>query len=77
MKGLVSDTNLTAIADAIRSKTGKTDKIKVASMADEINSIDLHPLLLRDQDTGDIKTIRKIIVSSTAPEKGTYDLWVK
>lgn len=77
MKGLVSDTNLTAIADAIRSKTGKTDKIKVASMADEINSIDLHPLLLRDQDTGDIKTIRKIVVSSTAPEKGTYDLWVK
>lgn len=77
MKGLVSDTNLTAIADAIRSKTGKTDKIKVASMADEINSIDLHPLLLRDQDTGDIKTVRKIVVSSTAPEKGTYDLWVK
>lgn len=77
MKGLVSDTNLTAIADAIRSKTGKTDKIKVASMASEINSIDLHPLLLRDQDTGDIKTIRKIVVSSTAPEKGTYDLWVK
>lgn len=77
MRGLVSDTNLTAIADAIRSKTGKTDKIKVASMADEINSIDLHPLLLRDQDTGDIKTIRKIVVSSTAPEKGTYDLWVK
>ena len=77
MKGLVSDTNLTAIADAIRSKTGKTDKIKVASMADEINSIDLHPLLLRDQDTGDIKTIRKIVVSSTAPEKGKYDLWVK
>ena len=77
MKGLVSDTNLTAIADAIRSKTGKTDKIKVASMADEINSIDLHPLLLRDQDTGDIKTISKIVVSSTAPEKGTYDLWVK
>lgn len=77
MKGLVSDTNLTAIADAIRSKTGKTDKIKVASMADEINSIDLHPLLLRDQGTGDIKTIRKIVVSSTAPGKGTYDLWVK
>lgn len=77
MKGLVSDTNLTAIADAIRSKTGKTDKIKVASMADEINSINLHPLLLRDQDTGDIKTIRKIVVSSTAPEKGAYDLWVK
>lgn len=77
MKGLVSDTNLTAIADAIRSKTGKTDKIKVASMASEINSIDLHPLLLRDQDTGNIKTIRKIVVSSTAPEKGTYDLWVK
>lgn len=77
MKGLVSDTNLTAIADAIRSKTGKTDKIKVASMADEINSIDLHPLLLRDQGTGGIKTIRKIVVSSTAPEKGTYDLWVK
>lgn len=77
MKGLVSDTNLTAIADAIRSKTGKTDKIKVASMADEIKSIDLHPLLLRDRDTGDIKTIRKIVVSSTAPEKGTYDLWVK
>ena len=77
MKGLVSDTNLTAIADAIRSKTGKTDKIKVASMADEINSIDLHPLLLRDQDTGDIKAIRKIVVSSTVPEKGTYDLWVK
>lgn len=77
MKGLVSDTNLTAIADAIRSKTGKTDKIKVASMASEIESIDLHPLLLRDQDTGNIKTIRKIIVSSTAPEKGTYDLWVK
>lgn len=77
MKGLVSDTNLTAIADAIRSKTGKTDKIKVASMASEINSIDLHPLLLRDQDTGDIKTIRKIVVSSTAPGKGTYDLWVK
>lgn len=77
MKGLVSDTNLTAIADAIRSKTGKTDKIKVASMASEINSIDLHPLLLRDQDTGDIRTIRKIVVSSTAPEKGTYDLWVK
>lgn len=77
MKGLVSDTNLTAIADAIRSKTGKTDKIKVANMASEINSIDLHPLLLRDQDTGNIKTIRKIVVSSTAPEKGTYDLWVK
>lgn len=77
MKGLVSDTNLTSIADAIRSKTGKTDKIKVASMASEINSIDLHPLLLRDQDTGDIKTIRKIVVSSTAPGKGTYDLWVK
>lgn len=77
MKGLVSDTNLTAIADAIRSKTGKTDKIKVASMASEINSIDLHPLLLRDQDTGNIRTIRKIVVSSTAPEKGTYDLWVK
>ncbi len=77
MKGLVSDTNLTAIADAIRSKTGKTDKIKVASMASEINSIDLHPLLLRDQDTGNIKTIRKIVVSNTAPEKGTYDLWVK
>lgn len=77
MKGLVSDTNLTAIADAIRSKTGKTDKIKVASMASEINSIDLHPLLLRDQDTGNIKTIRKIVISNTAPEKGTYDLWVK
>lgn len=77
MKGLVSDTNLTAIADAIRSKTGKTDKIKVANMASEINSIDLHPLLLRDQDTGNIKTIRKIVVSNTAPEKGTYDLWVK
>ena len=39
MKGLVSDTNLKAIGNAIREKTGKTAKIKVADMAEEIKSI--------------------------------------
>ena len=36
---LIQDTTLTAIADAIRSKTGKTDAIPVPDMPTEIASI--------------------------------------
>ena len=43
MKGLVSDTNLKAIGNAIREKTGKTATIKVADMAEEIKSIKTRP----------------------------------
>ena len=36
---LIQDTTLTAIADAIRSKTGATDTIPVTDMANQITSI--------------------------------------
>ena len=38
-KSIVSNSKLTAIADAIRSKTGSTDKLKVTEMASAISGI--------------------------------------
>ena len=38
-KYLIEDTTLTAIADAIRSKTGKTDLIKPSQWAGELDNI--------------------------------------
>lgn len=40
MKKLYEETNVQAIADAIRAKTGKTDKMKIAEMSGEIEGID-------------------------------------
>lgn len=36
---LIQDTTLTAIANAVRSKTGKSESIKVSDLADKINGI--------------------------------------
>ena len=40
MKKLYEETDVQAIADAIRKKTGKTDKMKIAEMSGEIEGID-------------------------------------
>lgn len=37
--GLIEDTTLTGIADAIRAKTGKSDLIPTSQMSSEIASI--------------------------------------
>ncbi len=75
MKGLVSDTNLTAIGNAIREKTGKTAKIKVSSMAEEILTINTMPKFLLLKADGTIKPIYKIISSTTEPTDA--DVWAK
>lgn len=36
---LIKDTSLTAVADAIREKSGKTDKMTLASMAEEVRNL--------------------------------------
>lgn len=73
MKGLVSDTNLTAIGNAIREKTCKTKKIKVSSMAEEILAI--NPKFLLIKADGRIKPIYKVISSTTQPTSA--DVWAK
>ncbi len=75
MKGLVSDTNLTAIGNAIREKTGKTAKIKVSSMAEEILTINTMPKFLLLKADGTVKPIYKIISSTTEPTDA--DVWAK
>lgn len=42
MKKLYEETDVQAIADAIREKTGKTDKMKIAEMSGEIEGVDLN-----------------------------------
>ena len=75
MKGLVSDTNLTAIGNAIREKTGKTDKIKVFSMAEEILSINTRPTFLINKSDGSNKPVWKVISGTTEPTDA--DVWAK
>lgn len=75
MKGLVSDTNLTAIGNAIREKTGKREKIKVSSMAEEIMTITTRPILLINKSDGSNKAVWKIISSTTEPTAA--DVWAK
>lgn len=41
MKKLYEETDVQAIADAIRAKMGKTDKMKIAEMSGEIEGIDI------------------------------------
>lgn len=57
MKGLVSDTNLKAIGNAIREKTGKTATIKVADMAEEIKSIKTRPKFIIKKADGTNKPV--------------------
>ncbi len=75
MKGLVSDTNLTAIGNAIREKTGKIDKIKVSSMAEEILSINTRPTFLINKSGSSNKPVWKVISSTTEPTDA--DVWAK
>lgn len=65
MKGLVTDTILTGIGDAIRAKTGKTDKIKVSSMASEILSINTTQKYLLKQPGGSIRLVNKFVRTSS------------
>ena len=73
MKGLVSDTNLTAIGNAIRDKTGKTANIKVADMAEEIKGIAPKFIIKID---GKSRLVWKI-VSSNIQRTDDVDVWVK
>lgn len=73
MKGLVSDTNLTAIGNAIRDKTGKTAKIKVADMAEEIKGIAPKFIIKID---GESRLAWKIVSSNIQPTDDV-DVWVK
>ena len=75
MKGLVSDTNLTAIGNAIREKTGKAEKIKVSNMAEEIKSIQTRPRFLIKKTNGTLKPVWKVISSATQPSGA--DVWAK
>lgn len=75
MKGLVSDTHLTAIGNAIRDKTGKTEKIKVSAMAGEIQSIQTNPKFLIKKSDGTEKPVWDIISSSAEPNGA--DVWAK
>lgn len=75
MKGLVSDTHLTAIGNAIRDKTGKTEKIKVADMAEEIKSIQTKPKYIIKKADGTNKPVWSIVSSKDKPEGA--DVWTK
>lgn len=75
MKGLVSDTNLIAIGNAIRDKTGKTAKIKVADMAEEIKSIKTRPKFIIKKADGTNKPVWSIVSSKDKPEGA--DVWAK
>lgn len=75
MKGLVSDTNLTAIGDAIREKTGRTEKIKVSNMAKEIQGIQTRPTFIIKKADGTAKPVWKVISSTTQPDSA--DVWAK
>lgn len=65
MKGLVTDTILAGIGNAIRTKTGKADKIKVSSMASEILSINTTPKYLLKQPGGSIRPVNKFVRTSS------------
>lgn len=75
MKGLISDTNLKAIGNAIREKTGKTAKIKVANMAEEIKSIQTKPKYIIKKADGTSKPVWSIVSSKDKPEGA--DVWAK
>lgn len=75
MKGLVSDTNLTAIGNAIREKSGKSEKIKVSNMAIEIKNIQTKPAFLIKKADGTLRPVWKVISSSTQPSDA--DVWAK
>lgn len=75
MKGLVSDTNLKAIGNAIREKTGKTATIKVADMAEEIKSIKTRPMFIIKKADGTNKPVWSIVSSKDKPEGA--DVWTK
>lgn len=75
MKGLVSDTNLNAIGNAIRDKTGKTAKIKVANMAEEIKSIQTRPKFIIKKADGTNKPVWFIVSSKDKPEGA--DVWAE
>ena len=75
---LIQDTTLTAIADSIRAKTGKTSEIFVSDMASEIDKI--YPTLTNPGTASDLLSGKELIdqdgnvVTGTIPTKTSSDL---
>lgn len=75
---LIQDTTLTAIADSIRAKTGKTSEIFVSDMVSEIDKI--YPTLTNPGTASDLLSGKELIdqdgnvVTGTIPTKTSSDL---